>query len=141
MRTHLNTIALAILIATVAAYDIARSEESSKSDDEKAEKIAKEEVIHEQAFGKARVSRGMTKEEALKQIALSRSQYDPLINEQSNEVYVEQPTKDIVKNDTWILTCPSRNSKFLGGGGGIILKLKFSNNKISEMRRMPWVGA
>ncbi len=141
MRTRLNTITLAILMATVLGCDIARSEESAKSDDAKAEKIAKEEVIHEQAFGKARLSRGMTKEEALKEIALSRSQYDPLINEKSSEVYVEQPTKDTSQGNTWLLSCPSRNSKYLGGGGGIILKIKFNDNKISEIRRMPWVGA
>ena len=91
-----------------------------------------------QQFGRARVALGMTKQEVLEQIRLSREQYDSLEDERSAELVADQPSETMKQSDTWRLTCPTRNSRFLGGGGGIILRLKFREDRVVRIVRFPW---
>jgi len=91
-------------------------------------------------FGRARIAIGMTKEEVLEQIRLSREQYEPLGNEDSTELYVRQPSDDMIRSDTWNLTCPTRNSHVLGGGSGIMLGVKFRDGKVVRLTRGPWLA-
>ena len=102
---------------------------------------ARDKPIREQAFGRARIAVGMSKEEVLEQIELSRRQYRPLRDEDSTERYVGQPSDETVRSDEWLLACPTRNSHVLGGGSGIILRLDFRDGKVARIERLPWLGA
>jgi len=93
----------------------------------------------EKVFGKAIIKLGMTKAEVLKQIELSRSQYNTLESEKSTELYIEQSEAETISKDEWILNCPSRNSRFLGGGSGIRLHLVFEKNKLKVIEILPWM--
>jgi hypothetical protein len=94
-----------------------------------------------QEFGKARIAVGMTKEEVLVQIELSRSQYKDMKSNTDTQIYISQPSEETIESDSWSLMCPSRNSHLLGGGGGIVLQLTFTNGKISAIEQLPWLGA
>ena len=96
--------------------------------------------IASQTFGRARIAVGMPRKEVLRQIELSRSQHQPLQDEQSTELYIARPSEETVDSDQWLLTCPSRNSHVLGGGSGIILSLKFTDDKVESIRRLPWLA-
>jgi hypothetical protein len=96
--------------------------------------------VSEMVFGKARIEIGMTKAEVLKQIELSRSQYNPLESEQSTELYIQQPNAETIEKNHWLLVCPSRNSRFLGGGGGINYCIHFENGKVKLIDKLWWRG-
>ena len=102
---------------------------------------AEGETIQSQKFGKARITVGMTKQEVLMQIELSRAQYTPLKSEADSQLYVSQPSEETIRSDSWSLMCPSRNSHLLGGGSGIMLRLTFTNEKVSAIEQLPWLGA
>ncbi len=91
-------------------------------------------------FGQARIAVGMTKEQVLEQIRLSTSQYDPLQDERSTDLYVGHPSDDTIRSDTWYLTCPTRNSHVLGGGSGMMLGVQFRDGKVVRLTRGPWVA-
>jgi hypothetical protein len=100
--------------------------------------------VESQAFGKALVAVGMTKAEVLKQIRLSRTQYKSLKTDETEPnpgCYIGQPSKDTIESNIWRLTCPSRISHFLGGGGGVILKVTYTDGIVSEIEQLPWLGA
>jgi hypothetical protein len=97
--------------------------------------------ISEQAFGRARIAIGMSKEEVMGQIELSRQQYQPLQDHRSTERYIAQPSDAVVRSSQWLLTCPNRNSHVLGGGSGIILRLNFRDGKVVRIVRLPWLAA
>ena len=96
--------------------------------------------ISEQAFGRARIAVGMSKEEVLEQIELSRRQYQPLQDDGSTERYIAKPSDETVWSNEWLLTCPNRNSHVLGGGSGIILRLNFRDGKVVGIVRLPWLA-
>jgi len=96
--------------------------------------------ISEQVLGRARIAVGMSREEVLEQIDLSRRQYQPLRNENSAKLFVAQPSDDTVRSDEWLLTCPTRHSHVLGGGSGILLRLKFTDGKVVQIVRLPWLA-
>jgi hypothetical protein len=100
----------------------------------------KADIVESMSFGKARIAVGMTKEEVLAQIKLSREQYQPLESETA-EIFMTSPTPETIQKDTWSLMCPSRNSHMLGGGSGIMLHLEFRDNKVVSIRPSPWLGA
>jgi len=95
---------------------------------------------NEVAFGRARIALGMTKEQVVEQIRLSRDQYEPLEDEDSAALYVKQPSDDTIRSDTWNLTCPTRRSHALGGGSGIMLGVKFRAGKVVRLTRGPWLA-
>ena len=97
--------------------------------------------IGEQAFGKARIAVGMSKEEVLEQIELSGRQYQPLQDDVGPELVIARPSDEVVRSNEWLLTCPTRNSHLLGGGSGIILRLHFRDGKVVGIVRLPWLGA
>jgi len=91
-------------------------------------------------FGKARIAVGMTKQQVLEQIRLSRSQYKPLRDERRGELYIVQPPDDMIRLDRWNLTCPTRHSHVLGGGSGIMLVVRFCDGKVVRLTRGPWLA-
>jgi len=91
-------------------------------------------------FGQARLAIGMSKDQTLDQIRRSRSQYQPLKDEQSTELFVAEPSDETIASDIWFLTCPSRNSHVLGGGGGIRLKLRFRDDRVVSIDELPWLA-
>ena len=97
--------------------------------------------IQTQTFEKARIDVGMTKQEVLAQISLSRTQYEPLKSGNDPQLYVQQPPDETIESDHWFLTCPSRNSHLLGGGSGIMLRLTFTKGRVSAIEQLPWPGA
>jgi hypothetical protein len=82
----------------------------------------------------------MSKDEVLEQIRLSRSQYEPLKDENSTELFIGGLSEGTTESDTWVLTCPTRNSHVLGGGSGIILKLRFLNDRVVSITELPWLA-
>ena len=99
---------------------------------------AASDVRKEFIFGKARIAVGMTREQVLEQIRLSRSQYKPLQDEYRADLYIAYPPDEMVRSDTWNLTCPTRNSYVLGGGSGMMLSVQFRNGKVVRLVRGPW---
>jgi len=95
------------------------------------------EMIQEQKFGQARIAVGMTKKEVLEQIELSRKQYEPLFSWNSYEMFVQTPSAETVRTETWVLICPCRVR--VGGGSGIMLRLKFRDGKVVSIERLPWI--
>lgn len=91
-------------------------------------------------FGRAHLAVGMSKDEVLEQIRLSRSQYEPLKDENSTELFIGGLSEGTTESDTWVLTCPTRNSHVLGGGSGIILKLRFLNDRVVSITELPWLA-
>jgi hypothetical protein len=104
-------------------------------------KHAAAEAASECVFGAARIALEMTRADVLEQIKLSRSQYQPLKSDTSSELYVLQPTPATVESNEWLLTCPARNSRLLGGGSGIMLRLHFKAGRLARIQRLPWVGS
>lgn len=104
-------------------------------------KQATGEAASECVFGAARIVLDMTKADVLKQIELSRSQYQPVKSATSSELYVLQPNPATAEGNEWLLTCPARNSHLLGGGAGIMLRLHFKEGRLARIERLPWVGA
>ena len=91
-------------------------------------------------FGQVRIAIGMNKSEVLEQIRLSRAQYDPLLSEDSGDLFVKQPSDDTIASDTWMLICPTRNSHVLGGGSGIMLEVRFSKGEVVGIKQWPWLA-
>lgn len=104
------------------------------------EVASQSESEREVIFGRARISLGMTKVEVLEQIKLSREQYQPLEDESSSEMYIRQPGDDTIRGDVWNLACPARNSRVLGGGGGMMLGIRFREGKVVELSIGPWLA-
>jgi hypothetical protein len=82
----------------------------------------------------------MSKDDVLAQIRLSQSQYQPLRDESSVELFIGGLIDGTIDSDTWVLGCSSRNSHVLGGGSGIILKLVFVNDRVVSITELPWVA-
>lgn len=91
-------------------------------------------------FGRAHIALGMDKPEVLEQIRLSRAQYDPLLSDDSGELFVQQPSDETIGLDSWKLVCPTRHSHVLGGGSGIVLEVGFSKGKVAEIKQWPWLA-
>ena len=91
-------------------------------------------------FGQARIALGMTKAEVLQQIRLSQSQYRPLIDHESYEIFVQTPSPKEVESDRWTLICPARASPTVGGGSGIMLLVDFTDDVVVRIRELPWLA-
>lgn len=137
--------------ASILNYGLAKADVSDVHDQQRkdwyllAEREARENHngiwgLQEMFFGRSRLAVGMTRQELLEQIRLSRKQYDPLEDEASHDRYVQQPPDEMVQSNGWLLTCPSRNSRFLGGGSGIILQLRFEGDRLIGITELSWVA-
>jgi len=144
MRNALKTMmCMPIAFAVFSGCDRNATRLQSRLDTEPPTRAAVVPMSAEKAevrFGKARIALGMEKEDVLEQIRLSRSQYTPLSSVDSAELFVKQPSDETVESDTWMLTCPTRNSRFLGGGSGIILDVRFSKGKVVGIKELPWLA-
>ena len=132
---------VAVFALAVGCHSRQPTREAGSSDSgPRVERPTRLPSIEEFRLGKAVVRVGMSKQEVLQQIRLSREQYHPLEDERSAELYVGQPSDDVIRSDTWTLTCPARNSRFLGGGSGMILKVAFEEGKVIRLVRLPWLA-
>ena len=132
-----------LLIVTSIFVGCARQPATDESTSEPRTRAPqpKGQSVSEQVFGKARISVGMTKDEVLRQIEISRDQYQPLESDTGYELYVAQPSQETVQTDNWLLSCPARTSHLVGGGSGIMLRVEFRDGKVARLVRLPWLGA